>query len=293
MNTNRFSGHDFATIVAADIQRSFEEDIGSGDLTAQLIPPSAQADAQVICREQTVVCGRPWFDYAFTRLDSDVHIDWLVEEGQQVEANTTLCLLQGQARAMLSTERTALNWLQALSATASLARQYAEAVAETGVTVLDTRKTIPGLRIAQKYAVKTGGCENHRVGLYDAILIKENHIIACGSLQHAVLSSRAQNPQAFIMLEVENLQQLEQALMLPLDRIMLDNFGREQMREAVDLAQGRIALEASGNVNLATIQAIAGTGVDFISVGALTKDIKAVDLSMRVLLGGEQLNLTD
>ena len=276
-------GDNFNLVVETDIHTSFAEDIGSGDLTAQLIPQQTQASAQVISREHAVICGRPWFNQAFLQLDPAVKINWLIEEGQQVIANTKLCTLQGNARALLSVERTALNWLQSLSGTASLAYDYAQAVAGIDVKVLDTRKTVPGMRIAQKYAVKMGGCENHRVGLYDAVLIKENHIIACGSLQQAVLQSRQQNPDVLIELEVESLQQLEQALSLPLDRIMLDNFSLDEMREAVALVQGRINLEASGNVNLKTIRGIAETGVDYISVGLLTKDIQAVDLSMRVI----------
>ncbi len=276
-------GVDFNQTVEKDILTSLAEDIGSGDLTAQLIPQQTQAIAQAISRELAVICGRPWFNQAFLQLDPAVKINWLIEEGQQVTANTKLCTLQGNARALLTAERTALNWLQSLSGTASLAFDYAQAVAGTGVKVLDTRKTIPGMRIAQKYAVKIGGCENHRVGLYDAILIKENHIIACGSLEQAVLQSRQQNPDVLIELEVESLQQLEQALTLPLDRIMLDNFSLDEMRESVELVQGRIKLEASGNVNIDSIRAIAETGVDYISVGLLTKDIHAVDLSMRVM----------
>ncbi|MEE9411825.1 MAG: carboxylating nicotinate-nucleotide diphosphorylase [Methylococcales bacterium] len=276
-------GVNFNQTVETDINTSFVEDIGSGDLTAQLIPQQTQASAQVISREHAIICGRPWFNQAFLQLDPAVKINWLIEEGQQVTANTKLCTLEGNARALLSAERTALNWLQSLSGTASLAYDYAQAVAGIDVKVLDTRKTVPGMRIAQKYAVKIGGCENHRVGLYDAVLIKENHIIACGSLQQAVLQSRQQNPDVLIELEVESLQQLEQALSLPLDRIMLDNFSLDEMREAVALVQGRMNLEASGNVNLKTIRGIAETGVDYISVGLLTKDIQAVDLSMRVL----------
>lgn len=283
MNPERTENRELNDSVIADIQKSVIEDIGSGDLTAQLIPQHRQANAQVICREQAVICGRPWFNQAFIELDPDVQINWLIEEGQQVDAGTTLCNLHGNARALLSAERTALNWLQSLSGTANLSYQYAQAVKTTGVKVLDTRKTIPGMRIAQKYAVKTGGCVNHRVGLYDAILIKENHIIACGSLQQAVLSSRQQYPDVLIELEVENLQQLEQAVSLPLGRIMLDNFSLDEMRKAVEFVAGRIQLEASGNVDLITIQAIAETGVDYISVGLLTKDIKAVDLSLRVV----------
>ena len=277
-------GHfELSEIVVADIEKSFTEDIGSGDLTAQLIPRQITANAQVVCREQAVICGRPWFDQAFFQLDQGVKINWLVDEGQQVDAGTTLCTLHGNARSLISAERTALNWLQSLSGTASLAYAFAQAVKGTGVKVLDTRKTIPGMRIAQKYAVKSGGCENHRTGLYDAILIKENHIIACGSLQQAVLSSRKQHPDVLIELEVEDLKQLEQAISLPLDRIMLDNFSLDELCQAVEFVQSRIKLEASGNVDLNTILAIAETGVDFISVGLLTKDIKAIDLSMRVM----------
>ncbi len=283
MKPDRAEIRDFSDTIVADIRQSFVEDIGSGDLTAQLIPQYRQANAKVICREQAVICGQPWFNQAFLELDPEVKINWLIEEGQQVDADTQLCLLHGNARALLSAERTALNWLQSLSGTASLAYDYAQAVKDTNVKVLDTRKTIPGMRLAQKYAVKTGGCDNHRVGLYDAVLIKENHIIACGSLEQAVLTSRQQNPVVLIELEVENLQQLKEAIALPLDRIMLDNFSLDDMRTAVQFVDGRIGLEASGNVNLKTIQAIAQTGVDFISVGLLTKDIKAVDLSMRVL----------
>lgn len=281
---NDIQAVNFNQTVETNILASFAEDIGSGDLTAQLIPQQTQASAQVISREQAVICGRPWFNQAFLQLDPAIKINWLIEEGQQVIANTKLCTLQGNARALLTAERTALNWLQSLSGTASLAYDYAQAVAGTGVKVLDTRKTVPGMRVAQKYAVKIGGCENHRVGLHDAILIKENHIIACGSLQQAVLQSRQQHPDVLIELEVETLDQLEQALSLPLDRLMLDNFSLDQMREAVKQVQGRIKLEASGNVNLKTIRAIAETGVDYISVGVLTKDIQAVDLSMRVFI---------
>ena len=284
MKTEINSELSFNQTVAADIQKSFAEDVGSGDLTAQLIPEGIQAKAQVICREDSVICGRPWFDRAFLQLDSAVRIDWLIEEGTRVDANTILCRLEGNARALLTAERTALNWLQSLSGTANLAYAYAQVVAGTNVKVLDTRKTIPGMRLAQKYAVKKGGCENHRVGLFDAVLIKENHIIACGSLQQAVLLARQANPDVLIELEVETLQQLEHALSLPLDRVMLDNFSLENLSQAVNLVQGRIELEASGNVDLNTIRAIAETGVDCISVGLLTKDVKAVDLSMRVLL---------
>ncbi|MCH9699537.1 MAG: carboxylating nicotinate-nucleotide diphosphorylase [Gammaproteobacteria bacterium] len=274
----------FQAEVLSDIQQSLVEDIGSGDLTAQLIDADCRATARVICREQAVICGRPWFDQAFMQLDPDCRIKWQVEEGRQVDADTELCQITGLARALLSAERTALNWLQALSGTASLAHDYAQAVTGTNATVLDTRKTVPGLRIAQKYAVKTGGCENHRIGLHDAILIKENHILACGSLQDAVNRSRQDNPDILIELEVENFQQLREAVLLPLDRIMLDNFSLAELRQAVEFVNGRVALEASGNVNLDTIRSIAETGVDYISVGLLTKDIKAVDLSMRVIL---------
>lgn len=264
-----------------DITPFLAEDLGSGDLTAALIAASTQATATVITREAMLLCGQAWFDAVFQALDRDVQIQWLLSEGTSVPANSTLCRLSGNARAILTGERTALNLLQTLSATATIARRYAEAVAGTGCKVLDTRKTIPSLRAAQKYAVTCGGCYNHRMGLYDAILIKENHIIAAGSIAKAIASAR-QHSDVSVEIEVENLHELQQALAAKPDRIMLDNFSLDDLRAAVTVTAGAIALEASGNIDLSTIRTIAETGVDFISIGALTKNIQAVDLSMRI-----------
>lgn len=258
------------------------EDIGSGDLTARIIAEQTSAHAAVITREKLVICGQKWFDAVFQELDDSVMIEWLVEEGAEVMAGELLCKLKGKARALLTGERTALNLLQTLSATATLARRYADQIAETSATVLDTRKTVPGLRKAQKYAVNCGGCTNHRVGLYDGILIKENHIIAAGSIQAAVSSARALGSSVPIEVEVESLDEVQQALDASADILLLDNFSNEMLRQAVVMNNGQTKLEASGNVSLESILSIAETGVDYISVGALTKNIKAVDLSMRV-----------
>jgi nicotinate-nucleotide pyrophosphorylase (carboxylating) len=261
------------------------EDIGSGDLTAAIIPEAAQARAEVVTREDMVLCGQGAFDAVFKHLHPEAVITWLAREGEGVQAGTPLCHLEGQARALLSGERTALNVLQTLSATATLARRYAEAVAGTGCKVLDTRKTLPGLRRAQKYAVRCGGCHNHRMGLYDAILIKENHIISAGSIENAVRRARliANVP---VEVEVENLQEFQQALSARPDRIMLDDFSLEDIKTAVALNAVRVELEVSGNVGLHNIRAIAETGVDYVSIGALTKNVQAVDLSMRLQLQG-------
>ena len=261
-----------------------EEDIGDGDLTAALIPESVRASAIVITRESMVMCGQGWFDTVFKTLDDSVRVQWQVAEGQQIDAETQLCVIEGNARALLTAERTALNLLQTLSATATLARRYADAVAGTQCKVLDTRKTIPGLRVAQKYAVRCGGCENHRVGLFDAILIKENHIMATGSLQNALRSAQAQGSGCLIEVEVETLKQLEEALDLGCKRVLLDNFSLPMMSQAVVINRGRAKLEVSGNVELGNVHEIAKTGVDYISVGALTKHIQAIDLSMRISL---------
>ncbi|MCP5421010.1 MAG: carboxylating nicotinate-nucleotide diphosphorylase [Gammaproteobacteria bacterium] len=257
------------------------EDIGGGDLTAGLIGAATRAEATVICREPAVICGTAWFDEVFRQLDRTIHIDWQVQDGQRVVVDQLLCVLQGPARTLLSGERTALNFLQTLSATATKARHYADAVLGTRSVILDTRKTIPGLRLAQKYAVRCGGCQNHRKGLYDAILIKENHILAAGSITQAVTQARSLHPGIALEVEVENMDELNEALLVHPDIIMLDNFDLETMRRAVIHVDGRVKLEASGNVNLNTIRSIAETGVDYISVGSLTKDLKAIDLSMR------------
>jgi len=268
-----------------EIDRFLAEDIGAGDLTASILPEKAMATARVITREAMVLCGQNWFDAVFLRLDPHVSIRWHLPEGAIAEADSTLCTLMGSARDLMTGERTALNLLQTLSATATVARQYAKAVEGTGVSVLDTRKTLPGLRHAQKYAVRCGGCQNHRIGLYDAILIKENHILAAGSIRQAVRMAQSLQQDVMVEVEVENLQELEEALAAGAERIMLDEFTLPQIREAVKITNKRAKLEVSGNVSLDTIREMAETGVDYISVGALTKNVQAIDLSMRVTLG--------
>jgi nicotinate-nucleotide pyrophosphorylase (carboxylating) len=276
-NSPRLDAHDIDQTVA----RALAEDIGSGDVTAALIPAGAMADAQVISRQQAVVCGIAWFDTVFRQLDARIHIDWEVRDGDVIAPIQRLCQLHGPARPILTGERTALNFLQTLSATATQAHRYAQAVASTPAKVLDTRKTIPGLRQAQKYAVACGGCHNHRSGLYDAILIKENHILAAGSISAAVQQAQRLHPELLIEVEVENLAQLQEAIQAGAKRILLDNMNPDQLRQAVALAKGQAELEASGGIGLENIRTIAETGVDFISVGELTKHIHAVDLSMR------------
>ena len=272
--------------ILKNIAAFLEEDIGTGDVTASLVPKATQATAEVITRDPLVLCGRDWFDAVFFALDPTIEIDWLVAEGDKVEAGTLLCNLRGKARALLTGERTALNLLQTLSATATVSRQYAEAVAGTRCTVLDTRKTIPGLRAAQKYAVSVGGCANHRLGLYDAVLIKENHIAAAGSITAAIQQAR-QLTTLSVEVEVESLQELQEALAAKPERIMLDNFTIDDLRTAVAMvaiAPDKVELEASGNIALSNIRIIAETGVDYISIGALTKNIQAIDLSLRIVL---------
>ena len=269
--------------ISSNVSAALAEDIGTGDITAQLIAPTTQASARIISREAGVFCGRAWADEVFAQVDSDTEIDWLVEDGQQLCANDVLFTASGSARSLLTAERSALNFLQLLSGTATTCQQLANIVAGTGVKLLDTRKTIPGLRIAQKYAVTCGSCYNHRMGLYDAFLIKENHINACGSIEAAVTNARKLAPDKLLEVEVESLDELEQALSARCDRVMLDNFTLEQLVTAVTVADGRVELEASGNITETTLRAIAETGVDYISIGALTKDCKALDLSMRLL----------
>jgi nicotinate-nucleotide pyrophosphorylase (carboxylating) len=273
---------------AINILPFLEEDLGSGDITAAIIPENRQATAELVTRETMVLCGREWFDAVFKHLDPEISIEWHANEGEKVSENSKLCTLKGSARNLLTGERTALNLLQTLSATATISRQYADAIQGTHCKVLDTRKTIPGLRVAQKYAVRCGGCFNHRIGLFDGVLIKENHIIAAGSIANAVKIAREQS-NVLIEVEVENLDELEQALNAKPDRIMLDNFSMDDLKKAViltaktiELEASTIELEASGNIDLTTIRATAETGVDFISIGALTKNIQAIDLSMRI-----------
>ena len=269
------------------VSRALEEDIGEGDITARLIPANQQGEARVITREQAVICGQAWVDEVFRQFDPTVEVNWLVQDGDAVKPDQTLFEISGPARSLLTGERSALNFLQLLSGTATRCQQYADLVSDTGVKLLDTRKTIPGLRNAQKYAVTQGGCYNHRLGLYDAFLIKENHIAACGSIANAVASARSHHPDKPVEVEVENFAEFEQALAAQVDIVMLDNFSPEQMRQAVSInrssaANTRAKLEASGNINQQTLRGYAETGVDYISIGALTKDCKAVDLSMRL-----------
>lgn len=265
---------------------SLREDIGACDLTAQLIPAEQRASARVITREAAVIAGTLWVDEVFRQVDPGIELTWHVHDGDTVEANATLFTCQGAARGLLSAERAALNFLQTLSAVATRSREYAQLVAHTGARILDTRKTLPGLRIAQKYAVACGGCLNHRIGLYDAFLIKENHIAACGSIAQAVKAARLLAPQRPVEVEVETLAELDEALAAGCDIIMLDDFSLDDMRTAVQRNQGRARLEASGGITRANVASVAETGVDYISLGTLTKDVKAIDLSMRLQVGG-------
>lgn len=270
--------------INADIERAFAEDFGPGDATAELLPADAHAHAELTWRENAVLAGSAWFDACFRRLDPAVQIEWLARDGDHVAAGSVICRLSGHARALVSAERSALNFLQLLSGTATITASYVAAVSGTAVRILDTRKTVPGLRLAQKYAVRCGGGHNHRMGLYDAILVKENHIIAAGSIAAAVKAARQLHGDLLLEVEVENLDELAQAIDAGVDRIMLDNFGLPLMHEAVRFTAGRVPLEVSGNVELDTIGEFARTGVDFISVGALTKHVRALDLSLRLRL---------
>lgn len=276
------------------VRNALREDLGAGDLTASLVPADATATARIISREQAIIAGRPWADKVFELLGSEVTIDWQVEEGASVKDDDIICTLSGPARVMLSGERTALNFLQTLSGTASLARRYAERVKGTNAKVLDTRKTLPGLRTAQKYAVAVGGCANHRVGLYDGILIKENHIMAAGSISRAVAAARQLKTGVAIQVECETMEEVAEALEAGADMILLDNFSLPLLQKAVNLNKNNeinmrrarmglheALLEGSGNVSLKTVRAIAETGVDRISVGGITKHVNAIDLSMR------------
>jgi nicotinate-nucleotide pyrophosphorylase len=270
------------TTVETDVARALEEDVGSGDLTARLVPADQTAHARIISREPAVIAGRPWFDACFRALDPACRLDWQVSEGDAVAANTVLVTVHGNARALLTAERPALNFLQTLSAVASATRPYVEAVRGTHAAILDTRKTLPGLRLAEKYAVRVGGGQNQRIGLYDGILIKENHIAAAGGIAPVLDAAfKLAGTHVSVQIEVETLDQLDAALAAGARLILLDNFDLDAMRQAVQHTAGRALLEASGNVTLDTVRAIADTGVDRISIGGLTKHIRAVDLSMR------------
>ena len=271
-----------ASAIRENVKAALKEDLGRGDLTAKLIPFDARARATVITREAAVLCGTQWFETCFKKLDPKVKISWTAKDGDNIQAGQALCEISGKARALLTAERPALNFLQMLSATATLTRRYAEAVKGSRTAIMDTRKTLPGLRIAQKYAVKVGGGKNQRIGLFDGILIKDNHILAAGGIAQALQQAKKMaKPGVSIQIEVEDLQELKEALSAGAKLILLDNYNLEQLREAVRFTSGRAQLEASGGVNLENVRAIAETGVDRISIGSLTKDIKAIDLSLR------------
>jgi nicotinate-nucleotide pyrophosphorylase (carboxylating) len=269
------------TVIAGDVQRALLEDLGSGDVTASLLADELQ-HGYVIVKESAVIAGRPWFDACFLALDPAAQIHWRVAEGQHVAAQTVICTFEGRSRALVSAERCALNFLQTLSATATRTAEFVAAVSGTGTRILDTRKTLPGLRLAQKYAVRAGGGSNHRIGLFDAVMLKENHIHAAGSIAAAATQAKARYPLLPLIIEVENLDELEQALVTDCTRILIDDFSLADMREATRRAEGRVPLEVSGGVDLARVREIAETGVNFISVGALTKNIQAIDFSMRL-----------
>jgi len=280
--TEKKMNKDLLDTIKQNVEFSLLEDIGSGDITAQLIPEDKTTFAKVITRDRAIICGQEWVNEVFSRISKTLKISWLVDEGQEVSPNDVLFTLEGPARAILTGERSALNFLQTLSGTATISKEYADLVLHTKVKLLDTRKTIPGLRLAQKYAVQCGGCHNHRIGLYDAFLIKENHILACGGIAKAIANARIIAPSKAVEVEVESLNELDEALDAKADIVMLDNFTIEMLRTAVERNAGRAKLEASGGITKATLIAIAETGVDYISIGALTKDCSSVDLSMRV-----------
>ena len=277
--------------IERDVTVALAEDIGSGDITSDLVPESATAQARVVTNESMILCGCAWFEACFHALSPSVRITWNAVDGASCAAGMTLCLVTGPARALLAGERTALNFLQTLSGTATTTAQYVEALRGTRARVLDTRKTLPGLRSAQKYAVRTGGGTNHRMGLHDAILIKENHVAAAGSIGAAISRARKHHPGVPLEVEVENFSELRQALSAGADRIMLDDFERDDLARAVREVDGRAELEVSGSVALDALRVIAETGVDFISVGALTKHVRAIDLSMRIETIGAQPGL--
>jgi nicotinate-nucleotide pyrophosphorylase (carboxylating) len=282
---NPFAPFDSALAAAfeTNIQIALSEDVGTGDVTGRLVPENQFVKARVIVREAAVLCGAPWFEGVMKQLDPKIRIEWRYAEGALMTPDSEVCAIDAPARALLTAERTALNFLQLLSGVATATRQYAEVVQGTRASILDTRKTLPGLRLAQKYAVRVGGGKNQRLALYDGILIKENHIAAAGGITAAMRAAHALNAGVSIQIEVENLTELEEALAAGARSVLLDNFSLEMMREAVSLANGRAVLEASGGVNMSTVRAIAETGVDRISIGSLTKDVRATDYSLRVM----------
>jgi nicotinate-nucleotide pyrophosphorylase (carboxylating) len=282
---NPFAPFDAALAAAFErnIRAALEEDVGSGDVTGRLVPENESVKARVIVRETAVLCGAPWFEGVMAQLDPRIRIEWHFEEGALMQTSNEVCTIEAPARALLTAERTALNFLQMLSGVATATRQYADVVQGTRAAILDTRKTLPGLRLAQKYAVRVGGGKNQRLALYDGILIKENHIAAAGGITPALRAALALDAGVSIQIEVENLGELEEALAAGATSVLLDNFSLDMMRDAVKLTGGRAILEASGGVNMSSVRAIAETGVDRISIGSLTKDVRATDYSLRVV----------
>lgn len=269
--------------IVNDIKLALKEDVGSGDISALLIDENKLLATRLLVREDAILCGTAWFEQAFKQCDESIHLDWQAQDGDRVSADSVLCQISGPARAILTAERTALNFLQTLSGTATTTRYYVDKISQTKCRILDTRKTIPHLRLAQKYAVTCGGGINHRIGLFDAYLIKENHLAACGSIRQAVERGRALYPNRLLEVEVETLEQLHQAIEANVDRALIDNFSLEEMKQAVKMTSNRIQLEASGNITDESLFKIADTGVDFISIGALTKHLRAIDFSLRFL----------
>ncbi len=267
--------------ISRQVALALAEDVGDGDISAQLIDASARLETELLLRENAIICGRRWFDESFRQCDASITTDWRVDDGDRVEADTIVCEVSGPARALLTAERCALNFLQTLSGTATLTRSYVDRIANSNCRILDTRKTLPQLRLAQKYAVRCGGGSNHRIGLFDAFLIKENHLAACGGIANAVARARGNHPDRLLEVEVENLAQLREALDAGVERVLLDNFSLADMRAAVELAESAMELEASGNIDLDNIAEVAATGVDFVSIGALTKNLRAIDFSLR------------
>ncbi len=280
MNLNNHS-KDALIVINHSVNTALEEDIGTGDVTASSFNNNETASAEVISREEAVLCGQQWFEYAFHKLDPSITIHWHVTDGGALEKDTTVCTLNGNAQAILTGERTALNFLQTLSGTATKTKAYVDRISGTNAQILDTRKTVPGMRYAQKYAVRCGGGTNHRMGLYDAILIKENHIATAGSVAKAINQAKQQFPNIKLEVEVENVVQLKEALNTQTDVILLDNFSLSELENAVAITENKKKLEASGNMTLENIREVAKTGVDYISIGAITKHVHAVDFSMR------------
>ena len=277
----------FTASIQEDVSRSLAEDLNNqpastGDITAALIPIEKHVTATIITREPCIICGVEWAEEAFKQIDPSIQVNWLKADAQSCKANDALCEITGSARHILTAERTALNFLQTLSATATTTKAYVDKLAGTGITLLDTRKTLPGLRAAQKYAVTCGGGKNHRIGLFDAFLIKENHILACGSIANAVNQARHNHPDKKVEVEVENINELEQAINARVDIVMLDNFSTEMLHSAVEINQNRVKLEVSGNVTDKKLDELRDSGIDFVSSGALTKDVKSIDLSLRI-----------